>query len=56
MEKNMAKLWYVIHAYSGNEKRVKNTLIERIQLYGMQRLFGDVLVPSEEVVEMRSGV
>ncbi len=51
----MSKRWYVVHAYSGYEKKVKAALEERIQLYNMQDLFGLVLVPSEEVVEMRGG-
>ena len=51
----MSKRWYVVHAYSGYEKKVKAALEERIELHGLQDLFGEVLVPSEEVVEMRSG-
>lgn len=51
----MAKRWYVLHAYSGFEKKVKSALEERIQLRGLQDKFGRILVPSEEVVEMRSG-
>lgn len=51
----MAKRWYVVHAYSGYEKKVAASLKERIEYYGMQELFGDVLVPTEEVVEMRGG-
>lgn len=51
----MAKRWYVVHAYSGYEKKVANALRERIELAGMQDVFGDVLVPTEEVVEMRGG-
>ncbi len=51
----MAKRWYVVHAYSGFEKRVASSLKERIELHGMQEKFGEVLVPTEEVVEMRSG-
>jgi transcriptional antiterminator NusG len=51
----MSKRWYVVHAYSGYEKKVKSALEERINLYNMRDLFGAVLVPSEEVVEMRSG-
>jgi transcriptional antiterminator NusG len=47
--------WYVVHAYSGYEKRVQNALKERIQLHNMQDHFGDVLVPTEEVVEVRDG-
>lgn len=49
------KRWYVIHAYSGFERKVKQALEERIALAGMQDLFGQVLVPTEEVVEMRGG-
>jgi len=49
------KRWYVVHAYSGYERKVKQSLQERIALSGMQDLFGDVLVPTEEVVEMRAG-
>lgn len=49
------KRWYVVHAYSGYERKVKQSLQERIVLSGMQDLFGDVLVPTEEVVEMRAG-
>lgn len=51
----MAMRWYVVHAYSGYEKRVQNALKERIQLHNMQDHFGDVLVPTEEVVEVRDG-
>ncbi|MCV6604979.1 MAG: transcription termination/antitermination protein NusG [Porticoccaceae bacterium] len=51
----MAKRWYVVHAYSGYEKKVANSLLERIELHGMQDQFGEVLVPTEEVVEMRGG-
>jgi len=51
----MAKRWYVIHAYSGFEKQVKRSLEDRIQRAEMEELFGDVLVPTEEVVEMKGG-
>lgn len=51
----MSKRWYVVHAYSGYEKRVMNTLKERIELHQMQDHFGEVLVPTEEVVEIRDG-
>ena len=51
----MAKRWYVVHAYSGFEKKVAASLKERIELHNMQGLFGEVLVPTEEVVEMRGG-
>lgn len=49
------KRWYVVHAYSGYERKVKQSLEERIALSGMADSFGDVLVPTEEVVEMRAG-
>lgn len=51
----MSKRWYVVHAYSGFENKVARSLKERIERAGMQEKFGEVLVPSEEVVEMRSG-
>lgn len=51
----MTKRWYVVHAYSGYEKKVATALKERIELNGKQDLFGDVLVPTEEVVEMKGG-
>lgn len=51
----MAKRWYVVHAYSGFENQVKRTLEERIRRAGMEDRFGDVLVPTEEVVEMKAG-
>ena len=51
----MAKRWYVVHAYSGFEKKVALALKERVQRFGMEEKFGDILVPTEEVVEMRGG-
>jgi transcriptional antiterminator NusG len=51
----MSKKWYVVHAYSGFEKSVQRTLLDRIQRSGMQDSFGQILVPVEEVVEMKSG-
>ena len=47
--------WYVVHAYSGFEKAVARSLAERIGLSDLQEYFGEVLVPTEEVVEMRAG-
>ncbi len=47
--------WYVVHAYSGFESHVKRSLQERVERAGMQDLFGEILVPTEEVVEMRAG-
>ena len=49
------KRWYVVHAYSGYERKVKLALEERIALSDLQDLFGEVLVPTEEVLEMRGG-
>ena len=54
-ETEINKRWYVVHAYSGFEKSVAQALRDRIARTGMQDRFGDVLVPTEEVVEMRSG-
>ena len=51
----MALRWYVVHAYSGFENQVKRSLEERITRSGLQDKFGDILVPTEEVVEMREG-
>ncbi len=47
--------WYVVHAYSGMEKAVERNLRERIDRSGMQAKFGRILVPTEEVVEMKNG-
>ena len=51
----MALQWYVVHAYSNYEHKVKTSLQERIKRYGLEAKFGEVLVPTEEVVEMREG-
>ena len=51
----MALQWYVVHAYSNFEHKVKHSLEERIKRYGLQDKFGEILVPTEEVVEMREG-
>ena len=51
----MSKKWYVVHAYSGYEKQVKRSLGERIKLAGIEDKFGEILVPTEEVVEMKGG-
>jgi transcriptional antiterminator NusG len=50
-----AKRWYVVHAYSGMEKSVAKTLQERIDREGLQSQFGRILVPTEEVVEVKGG-
>lgn len=51
----MALRWYVIQAYSNFENRVKHSLEERIKRAGLERYFGKILVPTEEVLEMRQG-
>jgi transcription termination/antitermination protein NusG len=51
----MSKRWYVVHTYSQFEKNVQRTLAERIARAGMEDLFGQVLVPVEEVVELKGG-
>jgi transcriptional antiterminator NusG len=51
----VAKRWYIVHAYSNFEHKVKSSLEERIKLAGLEDKFGDILVPTEEVVEMREG-
>ena len=51
----MALRWYVVHAYSNFEHKVSESLKERIRLHGLEDKFGEILVPTEEVVEMRDG-
>jgi transcription termination/antitermination protein NusG len=51
----MALRWYVVHAYSNFEGKVKLALEERIQREGLEQFFGKILIPTEEVVEMRMG-
>lgn len=51
----MALRWYVVHAYSGFENQVKRYMEERIERLNMHDKFGEILVPMEEVVEMREG-
>jgi transcription termination/antitermination protein NusG len=51
----MALRWYVVHAYSNFEHRVAEVLQERVKRHGLEAKFGEVLVPTEEVIEMRDG-
>ena len=51
----MTMRWYVVHTYSGFEKQVSRSLKEHIRNAGMEDKFGEILVPTEEVVEMKSG-
>ena len=51
----MSLRWYIVHAYSNFEHKVKTSLEERIERMGLQDKFGEILVPTEEVVEMKEG-
>ena len=51
----MDKRWFVVHVYSGYEKSIQRSLQDRINLAGMQDRYGEILVPVEEVVEMKAG-
>jgi transcriptional antiterminator NusG len=51
----MSLQWYVVHAYSNYEQKVKASLLERIKRFGLEDRFGEILIPTEEVVEMRDG-
>lgn len=55
MSEELKKRWYVVQAFSGYEGRVAKSLREHIKIHNQEELFGDVLVPTEEVVEMRAG-
>jgi transcriptional antiterminator NusG len=49
------KRWYIVHAYSGFEKKVSESLQQRVEAYGLQDEIGEILIPTEDVVEMRNG-
>ena len=51
----MAKNWYIIHTYSGFEKKVADTLRSRIEAEALRDKFGEIMIPTEEVIEMRKG-
>jgi transcriptional antiterminator NusG len=51
----MDKRWYVMHVYSGFEKKAKQAIMEKAEKLGLTEKFGDILVPTEEVVELRRG-
>ena len=51
----MAKNWYIVHTHTGFEDKVKDALLERVRMAGQEELFGEILVPSEQVVEMVKG-
>jgi transcriptional antiterminator NusG len=49
------KKWYIIHTYSGYERKVAEGLMSRVQVYGLQDKIGQILIPTEDVVEMKGG-
>ena len=51
----ITKQWYIVHTYSGFEKKVSESLEQRVQAYGLQSEIGEILIPTEDVVEMRGG-
>ena len=51
----ITKQWYIVHTYSGFEKKVAESLQQRVQAYGLNNEIGEVLIPTEDVVEMRGG-
>ena len=55
VNRNPKLRWYVVQAFSGYEGRVQKTLKEHIGIHGLEDKFGEILVPTEEVVEMRAG-
>lgn len=55
MSETALRQWYIVHTYSGFEKKVAESLKQRVQAYGIGEEVGDVLIPTEDVVEMRGG-
>ena len=55
MTEEKARHWFIVHTYSGFEKKVAESLQQRVQAYGLQDEIGEVLIPTEDVVEMRAG-
>jgi len=51
----MTKNWYIIHSYSGFEKKVAETLRSRVEAAGLSEQFGEIMIPTEDVIEMRKG-
>src|SRR5689334_1320020 len=51
----MTMRWYVVQTTSQYENKVKETLLDRVKLQGLESSFGEILIPTEEVVEMKSG-
>ena len=55
MTDDRTKQWYIVHTYSGFENKVKESLEQRVNAYGLQDEIGEILIPTEDVVEMRAG-
>ena len=55
MTETATKNWYIVHTYSGFENKVKESLLQRVQAYGLQAEIGEVLIPTEDIVEKRGG-
>ncbi len=55
VETTTSKQWYIVHTYSGFEKKVSESLAQRVSAYGLQEEIGEILIPTEDVVEMRGG-
>lgn len=55
MTEVITKQWYIVHTYSGFEKKVSESLQQRVQAYGLENDIGEVLIPTEDVIEMRGG-
>jgi len=55
MSDERPKAWYIVHTYSGFEKKVSESLRQRVQAYGLEDEIGEILIPTEDVVEMRGG-
>jgi transcriptional antiterminator NusG len=55
MTDDRTKQWYIVHTYSGFENKVKESLLQRVQAYGLQAEIGEVLIPTEDIVEKRGG-
>ena len=53
MTETATKNWYIVHTYSGFENKVKESLLQRVQAYGLQNEIGEVLIPTEDIVEKR---
>jgi len=53
--KSVLKQWYIIHAYSGFEKKVAETLKSRVQAAKVDKRFGEIMIPTEDIIEIRGG-